>query len=217
MATRERPLDRGRARAASIARRIGAEIRRARISAGVSQRAAAEAVGMSHTTFGRIERGELGRVTVRQLALACAAVGLELKALAYLDGDPVRDSGQRRLLERFRVQLLPGTGWRTEVRVAGEGDLRAIDGVAGLRPRPTGVEAETHLDDIQALERRAMLKQRDSGISVLILLVADTRHNRGVLAIHREALRAAFPLDGRAVMQAVREGRTPRANGIVVM
>ena len=47
--------------------------------------------------------------------------------------------------------------------------------------------------------------------------VSDTAHNRAVLAEHREALRASFPLDTRAVMRALEAGRTPEASGIVVL
>jgi hypothetical protein len=61
------------------------------------------------------------------------------------------------------------------------------------------------------------LKQRDGRVEVLILLVSDTAHNRAVLAEHREALRASFPLDTRAVMRAVEAGQTPEASGIVVL
>ena len=44
------------------------------------------------------------------------------------------------------------------------------------------VEAETRLDDVQAAERRLRAKQRDLGATRAILLVADTRHNRTVVA-----------------------------------
>ena len=89
--------------------------------------------------------------------------------------------------------------------------------MAMLARRRTGVEAETHLADLQALERRALQKQRDAGLPVLILLVADTHHNRRVLALHREALRASFPLDTRAVMARVSRALPPDRNGIVVL
>jgi hypothetical protein len=54
-------------------------------------------------------------------------------------------------------------------------------------------------------------------VGVVILLVNDTAANRRVLAAHREALRARFPLDGRAILQALRAGRAPTASGIVVL
>jgi hypothetical protein len=170
---------------------------------------------MSHAQFGRIERGELRELTVDQLSRACAAVGLRLAVRAYPDGDPVRDTAQMALLERFRSCLPAGTRWRTEVPLPIAGDRRAWDGLANIGDGSLGVEAETRIRDIQALERRLGLKMRDSGLERLILLVSDTRSNRRVLELHREALRTLLPLDGRDILSALRSGRLPEASGIV--
>jgi hypothetical protein len=167
--------------------------------------------------FSRIERGLFPNVTVLQLSLACAAVGLDLGAAAHASGDPVRDAGQLRLLARVRALLPPGIRWRDEVPLPVPGDRRGVDGVAWLDPKPTGIEAETHLADVQALERRALLKQRDARLEVLIIVAADTRHNRHVVDLHRDALRTGFPLDGRVVLRHLRLGRTPPANGLVLL
>jgi hypothetical protein len=80
-----------------------------------------------------------------------------------------------------------------------------------------GIEAEMRLDDLQALERRIALKRRDSGIDIVILLIADTLGNRRRLADHRDVLRSSFPLDTRAVLAALGSGRPPAASGIVVL
>jgi hypothetical protein len=172
---------------------------------------------MSETLLSRIERGKLPRVTLEQVASACAAVGLKFVARAYPDADPVRDAGHARLLERLRAVLHKLAVWRTEVPLPIPGDLRAWDGQIRLAGAVIGIEAEMRLADVQALERRIALKQRDGGVDRVILLVADTRGNRRVLALHREALRARFPLDTRAVLAALREGDVPAANGIVVL
>jgi transcriptional regulator with XRE-family HTH domain len=77
---------------------------------------------------------------------------------------------------------------------------------------------EVHLHDIQAVERRIALKQRDdASAGVVILLLADTAHNRRVLSAHREALRPQFPLDGGAILRALRAGRIPSASGILLL
>ena len=88
-------------------------------------------------------------------------------------------------------------------------DRRAWDAVIRLGGRRAGCEAETRLADVQALERRLALKLRDGGVDVLILVVADTAHNRAVLRAHREALRPLLPLDGRHILAAFAEGRLP--------
>src|SRR3954451_6135798 len=96
-------------------RRTAGDIRLTRRGSGLSQAAAARSVGLDRSMHGRIERAELPNVTVRQLALACGAVGLEYSGRAYPSDDPARDAGHRRLLERFRARLPPGTPWQTEV------------------------------------------------------------------------------------------------------
>jgi hypothetical protein len=157
---------------------------------------------MSHAQFGRIERGELLQLTVDQASRACAAVGLRLAVRTYPDGDPVADRAQLALLGRFRACLPEHARWLSEVPIPIQGDRRAWDAISIVAGFRFAVEAETRLRDIQALERRIALKQRDGGVDVVILLVNDTAANRRVLAAHREALRARFPLDGRAILAA---------------
>lgn len=196
---------------------MGREIRGARASGGVSQREAGAVVGISHSQFGRIERGELEEVTVDQLSRACSAVGLRLLVRAVPDADPAMDAGQLALLGRFRKLLPVGTRFRTEVPLPLPGDRRSWDAVATFDGGDTAVEAETRLRDIQALDRRCALKSRDGRIERVILLVADTAHNRAMLDVHREDLRASFPLDGRQILPLVKAGRAPEASGIVLL
>jgi len=201
----------------SIRLSMGAEIRNARRSAGLSLVDASHAVGISHSQLGRIERGVLESVTVEQLCLAASAVGMKVVIRAYPVGDPVRDAAHLALLSRFRLALPPSVRWRTEVPLPIEGDLRAWDAILKLVEGPVAVEAETRLHDLQGLERRIALKERDGGVDRVILLVADTAANRRVLRASRAGLRVHFPLDGRQVLAAIRAGRPPEASGIVVM
>jgi transcriptional regulator with XRE-family HTH domain len=196
---------------------IGEEIREARHSAGISLRTAAAAVGMSHAQFGRIERAELAGVSVDQLCRACAAVRLRFSSRAFPDGDPVRDRAQLALIARFRILLPPEIPVRAEVPLPIPRDPRAWDLVLGVRPDPTGVEAESRIRDVQALQRGIELKQRDGAMARVILLLNDTATNRRVLELHRPDLAGTFPLGGRAILEALRGGRTPSANGILVI
>ena len=217
MSSREDHANEGRGNARSIRATMGQELRGARLASGVSQFSAGAAAAMSHAQFGRIERGEIRQLTVDQLSRACAAVGLRLVVRAYPDGDPVRDAAQLALLERFRSCLPAGTRWRTEVPLPIAGDRRAWDGAAKIGNGSLGVEAETRLRDIQALERRLALKMRDGGLEKVVLVVSDTRSNHRVLDMHREALRQVLPLDGRDILRAVRAGRLPNASGILLL
>ena len=172
---------------------------------------------MSHAQFGRIERGELHRATLDQLARAGAAVGLRLGVRLFPDGDPVRDAAQLRLIGRLRVELPEATRWRTEVPLAIPGDRRAWDAVASLSGGDVAFEAETRLLDVQALDRRISLKRRDGNIDRVVLVIADTVSNRRAIKLHRADLRASFPLESRAVLARLRAGQAPATSGIVVL
>jgi transcriptional regulator with XRE-family HTH domain len=217
MASRNDRANLGRWNARSIRFEIGAEIRASRTNGGLSLRTAGSAADMSHAQFGRIERGALNQLTVDQASRACAAVGLRLVVRAYPDGEPIADRAQLALLGRFRARLPEGARWLTEVPIPIPGDRRAWDAVATVAGARFAVEAETRLRDIQALERRIALKQRDGDIEVVILLVNETLSNRRTLATHHEALRTPFPLDGRAILHALRVGVAPAQSGIVVL
>lgn len=217
MSSRQDPINAGRRTSDQLRAQIGAEIRIARLGAGLSQDAAGRAAGMSHAQLGRIERAKLRDLSLDQACRAATAVGLRLTVRSWPDGDPVRDAGQLRLLARFRDRLPDGGTWRTEVPLPLPGDRRAWDAVLALAGRRAGCEAETSLRDMQALERRLALKLRDGDVDVLILLVSDTAMNRRVLRAHREDLRPLLPLDGRDVMASLRVGRIPDAGGLVVL
>jgi len=172
---------------------------------------------MHRSTFGRIERNELQCVSVEQLAVACSAVGLELSMRAYPKGDPARDTAHLRLLDRFRSRLPAALPWRTEAPLPIQGDLRALDGQSWIEGEMLAVEAEMRLHDIQSLERRVLLKKRDSRAVRLVLLVADTPHNRDMLGAHRDSMRGSFPLDTREVFAVLVRRQMPPADGIVIL
>jgi len=196
--------------------RAGEELRRARLAAGLSQRAVGQVVGLSHSAVGRLERGELQRVTVDRIAMMATVLGLDLRIGLYPSGSPVRDAAHLALIDRLRQRVGTGLRWRAEVPVPLPGDLRSADVVIDSPNVDEMVEAETRLDDLQALERRVRLKQRDLGVLRVILLIADTRHNRSVLGAHPELV-ARFPVTTRACLAALRDGRDPGGDAIVVL
>jgi hypothetical protein len=150
------------------------------------------------------------------LALMAAVLGLDLPLRAYPGDDPVRDAAQLALLARFRTRL-PNIRHTAEVPLNIPGDRRAWDEVASGSGWSTPVEAETRLRDVQALERRLALKLRDGGRDRLVLLVADTRHNRRVLRLTGDSLRAAFPVYGRDALAALDQGRCPSGSSIILL
>lgn len=196
---------------------MAGDIRGARLGAGVSLRSAAESVGLSTSTFWRIEHNASRDVSVGSLELACAAVGLSLSMRAYPVSDPARDAGHLALLARLRARMPEGTDLQTEVPLPIPGDLRALDARAVLQGDSIGFEAETRLTDAQAVERKLLLKKRDARLDRMILVVADTRWNRQFLDRHRENLRSSLPLDTRAILAALSVGQAPAADGIAVL
>jgi transcriptional regulator with XRE-family HTH domain len=218
MSTRDRRLDRAIAVSRQLAAHAITEIRTARVSLGLSQDDVARAVDLSGSQVGRFERGELDDIGLEQLCRLSAAVGLSPSLRLYPAGDPVRDAAQVRLLERIRSRLLAGTLWRTEVPLHGRSDPRGWDAVAQSSDCMDAFEAESRLGDLQATERRVLLKHRDDAtIGHVFLVVAATRANRRALLLGREALRGNFPLDTREALASLGRGRCPGANGLLVL
>jgi transcriptional regulator with XRE-family HTH domain len=211
----QRLLDTGTRRGRRLTVRLGDEIRRSRASANLSQRQVGVLVGLSHAAVGRIERAEVSSDLVTAARL-CAVLGMELSVGCHPVSSPARDRAHLDLLERLHAQLHPSLDWETEVRLRIPGDLRALDARISGSDFRSMVEAETHLSDVQATERKIHLKQRDAGVPRAILLMGDTRHNRHVLA-ESPGLRRAFPLGTRQILAALRAGRDPGADGIVVL
>jgi hypothetical protein len=171
---------------------------------------------LSQARLSRLELAVDTPARVDELAVVCAVLGLRLSLKAYPDGHAVRDAAQLGVIARLRPRVPPVFRWRTEVPIGGTGDLRAWD-VQLDGPGSVGIDAETRLSDVQALQRRSELKQRDSGVDVMVLLVARSRHNAAVLRTHRAALASTFPAATYEVMSALRAGRVPSRNGIVVL
>jgi transcriptional regulator with XRE-family HTH domain len=195
---------------------LGREIQQVRLDLGLSQSTVARAVGLSRSTISRIERGAVRGVSVWHLARILAILGHELSARSYPSGEPIRDAGQTRLLARLRARVHPAFEWRHELPVGGS-DRRAWDGMLLLPPLKIAVEAETRPRDIQALERRLELKRRDGGIERLVLLLADTRHNRALLRLYGRELRVNYPVAAAEALAALARGEDPGANAIIVL
>jgi transcriptional regulator with XRE-family HTH domain len=220
MPAQERAADRGKRHCHDALHRVRADVRQARVAAGLSQDVVAKAIGVSHSKVGRFERGSVRDPSLEFMGAYCAVVGLDLAIRAYPAGDPMRDRAQLALLERLRSRLHPSLRWRTEVPLPIDRDLRAWDAeIAGRQPQHwrARVEAETRIADGQALERRLTLKFRDDPGGHLVLLISDTRANRATLRSLRAGLKELLPLGTREVLAAFGAGRDPGASGVAVM
>ena len=220
VSTKERPIDRGRRLARADRIKVGAEIRSARAAGGRSLGVVAPLSGMSTSQVGRIERGVLGSVSVDQLARLGAVVGLDIRVHAYPGPDPTLDTAQLELLARLRVRLHPSLSFRTEVPLPIAGDQRAFDATVGRfidvpGERLVAVEAVSRLVDAQAEHRRIRLKARDAGIDDVILLVADTRHDRAAFDASRAFLGSEYPVSARVALAALGAGRYPGGSAVI--
>jgi len=217
MPVTNRPAVAGLDDARRLASSIAIELRTAREAAGVSQATAARAAGLSPAQWGRLERQEIARPDLVQLCRASRALGLRASVKLYPVGSPVRDRAQLNLLARLEAVLGAPLRMRREVPLPVLGDLRAWDAIIEEDGRPFFVEGETRVSDTQAAERRIALKQRDDPrAGTVILLLTRSHHHLRLLGQERETLRTLLPLDGPAILRALRAGRRPPGSGILL-
>jgi transcriptional regulator with XRE-family HTH domain len=202
--------------AVSYRMEIGNEVRRARLHAGLSQAAVAAALGRSGATISRVERGLVSNVTVQFLVCHAAVVGLALRVNLYPAGAPIRDAGQLKVVKRLEAHVRSTWRWMIEMPIR-PGDLRAFDAGAIKPGCRIGFDVWAGVRDIQAQSRASMRKREDSGVDRLILVFSDTHANRHALREAADVLTRAFPMSTRQVLRALREGRDPGADGIVII
>jgi transcriptional regulator with XRE-family HTH domain len=217
MSGRDRRVDAGTRIARRALGRVGHDLRVARRSAGVSQAVLGETIGCSHAQVSRIELGRHDRVALEDLARAASVLGLRLAIQLYPIGPPMRDVAHVRLLGRLRERLGPGLEWRIEVGLPLPGDLRAWDAVISAGNARIAVEAETRLEDLQALLRRIELKRRDDPVDGVVLLVNRTAFNVAVVRASAALLGAAFPASPRAALADLAAGRVPDGSVLLLL
>ena len=196
--------------------RVGEELFVARRTRGISLRELGRRIGVGEHRVARAERGDPGALTIDLAARLAPALGLVLAVQLYPDGDPVRDRAHLALIGRLRTRLGVGSRLRVEVPVPIAGDRRSGDAMLDVEGGSVLIEAETHLGDLQAIERKGAAKARDLGATRLVLLVADTRHNRAVIRLHPE-LRERFPVPARACLAGLSAGRDPGCDALVLL
>ena len=216
MPTRERLVTIGTARGRELVREFGQELRGARLAGGLSQAAVGHAVNLSKATISRMERGLPPLPDFIVAARVARVLGLELSVRCFPAAGQLRDAAHVGLIMRFLKRVPASIGRQLEAPIRA-GDLRAWDLLLRIGPTSIGLAAETRIRDLQALLRREHLKQADGKVDHLLLLVADTRHNRLVLEEARAVLAQEFLLGTRQVMSRLALGRRIEADGLVVL
>jgi transcriptional regulator with XRE-family HTH domain len=217
MGSRERPVDVGAARAREILARLPAEARTARLGSGLSQGDVAAALSISRSQYSRIERGLSPDLSVGTAARVFAVLSYELAVRSFPNGDPIRDAAHAALLERLHVLCHHSLVWRTEVPLPIPGDPRAWDATIRGQLFRAGVEGETRFRDLQALDRRLALKERDGGMDRLILVLLDSRANREAVRAHASWVDQRFPVAGNRALQLLAAGLDPGGTCLILL
>jgi transcriptional regulator with XRE-family HTH domain len=217
MGTRETRRQRGRRKGEQILRALIAELRVARETAGVSQRALAGALGWSQSEVNRLEQFRFPAVSVPRLCEIASVLGLELSVSLHPLGDPIRDKAQQALIGRLMAILARAYVAIREVPLPRPGDLRSWDVLLRLGDLLVGVEAETRVRDVQALTRHVRQRERDGGVDEILIVLADTAHNREIVNQLRDALGERFQTPPRALLAALRNGTRLPGSGVILL
>ena len=221
MATKETRRQRGQRRGRELDRRLLREIRDARLTAGLSQADVAAAMGWSQSGYARFEGAQLKDLGIVDLSIAASALGYEISVGVHPIGDSVRDKGQLAVGNRFAGML--SDAWRVtdETLLPGAGEQRAWDKLMRLigesPPYLVGVDIETKVWDVQALVRRTRGRERDGNADHILVVLADTAHNRRVADELRRALGPAYATAARDIVRALRLGERLVGSGVVLV
>lgn len=215
MATKEPSSAIGERRSRLLRFRVSEELGNTRRALGISCRELARRTGIGPQRIARAERGEVDALTIDVAARIAPGLGLQLAVSLHPNGDAVRDKGHLALINRLRRRS-PQVVLRVEVPIPIAGDLRSADAVIAVAEGEILVEAETHLGDVQLVERHAAAKARDLGALRTVLLVADTRHNRQVIEDHPELIER-FPVNTRTCLAKLAKGKDPGGDALVIL
>lgn len=214
-----RAFDRGSRLGERALAGIGREFEDARLGLGASQEHVAAASRISRSRYSKIENGKAPALQVVEVARIATVLGLEPSFRLFPAGPPVRDAGHARRLSAFLSMAAAPLSTRTEVPLpasAEHRELRAWDAMLFGHGERTAIELEMRLHDTQALDRRVALKRRDDPTEHFLLLVADTRTNRRILA----AMPGLFPdlprLKHSHVKSALQAGKHPPSGLLLV-
>ena len=195
---------------------VGRLFRELRIRLGWPQAEVAVRAGVSRPAYSEIEHGHLEMVPLGKLRRIAAVLEVRLRLVPSWRGaavDIVMSSRHAGMAEGV-TRLLMTAGWevKPEVSFNWYGERGVVDLVAWHAATRTVllIELKTELADVNDLlavtDRRRRLAAaivepfgwKPAGVAQWVA-IADSRTNQRRLAAHRSLLRAAFPLDGRAI------------------
>ncbi len=208
---------------------VGRALRAVRIRKGWRQEDVARGAGVSRDAVSRAERGLLGGMTLARIRAIGEAIGVTLDVTARWQGGELdRLLGRRHsaLHDQVAARFADMGGWTIapEVTFSIYGERGAIDILAWHAATRTllVIELKTELVDVQELlstldRKRRLAPQiaRDRGwhpaVVATWVILTGSRTNRRRVAVHRNVLRAALPVDGRTMGDWLRHPSGPVA------
>lgn len=216
--TRETRVQRGRRRGEDLLRGLIGELRTARELAGVSQRTLASELSWSQSEVNRLDKFRFESVSLVRLCETGAVLGLDLSASFHPAGDAVRDRGHQKVRGRVVGMVAsPPYAITHEAPFSGLEDIRCRDLLLRLDDFAVGIEIETRVRDVQACVRRIRARERQGGVDEVVVVLADTAHNRRIVTELREALGPRFATDPRQIVAALRGGRPVTGSGVILV
>jgi transcriptional regulator with XRE-family HTH domain len=204
-----------------LARRAVRELREVRLMAGLSQSALARELDLDPSNLWRLEADGLADVGVVRLSEIASVLGYEVSVGLHPIGEPVRDKGQLACGRRFEALL--SDRWRVtdETLLPGAGEQRAWDKLLRLidtTPRYlVGVDIESRVWDVQAIVRRTRLRERDGQVDEILIVLADTAHNRRIADELRSGLGPDYQVGARSLLAGLRRGERLLGSGVLLV
>jgi len=214
---RRKDLD--RAKASEVVRRLGRDLRTARLALGLSQAYVGRRAGIAQSTLSEIERGRCA-VDLTTVFRIAGAVGLQPVVNLYPNGRVrLRDTGQLAIANLLIARA--GPAWRPilEHPIGQAPDSRAADLVFVSTLEVLDLEIERNLADVQAQMRSGMLKrdalaERYKVPVRFVLVLPDTPRLRAIVA-EAPALNSVLPMNSSDVLAAIRKGTALGGDGIL--
>ncbi len=214
--------------------RLGTAVRSVRVRRGWRQSDLARRSGVSQATISRVERGHLDTVSLSVLRAVAATIDIRVDVVGRWragDLDRLLNAGHSQLHESVARAFRDLPEWivAPEVSFAIHGGRGVIDIIAWHPGRRAllVIELKTDIADVNqlvgvadrkrrlavqvALERGWLTRGEAPPSVSLWIVVLGTRTNRRRVAAHGSMLRAAYPVDGRAVRGWLRDPRGPVA------
>lgn len=207
-----------RRRAATQAGKLGAEVRTARASHGLSVLSAARLAGVSWQTFARVESGD-PNVSILSACAVAEAAGIDVVLRAYPGKAPsLRDSGQLGLAEQLRS--MADAAWKPTFELPVGAHGTAIDVAFFSVSEILASEIERALEDWQgqfrrADEKRSILAALHQRPVRLVVVVEDTPRNRRILAPHLAVVRQMLLAGSREILKSIRSGEPLGRDGLL--